>query len=97
MFFAEAEKLYSEEKNDDPQFEYATMMVAATQLMSASATWHGKEEVANKYLQSGIQLAYQNGLLAVGKGYSARNWLDDNISHLKAASHTAWGTFCRAT
>ena len=50
-----------------------------------------------KYLAEGIELAHQNGLLAVGRKESARNWLDDHIDYVKATSHTAWGTFCRAT
>lgn len=49
------------------------------------------------YQAEGVELAYQNGLLAVDKKASARNWLDDRVDYVKAASYTAWGTFCRAT
>lgn len=99
VFFAEAERLYIEEKTGHPQFDTAITTVAATQILSLTAGRHGKEEIAQKYLRAGIQLAHQNGLLEVGKGgeASARKWLDSHISIVKAAAHTAWGTFCTAT
>lgn len=99
VFFAEAERLYSEEKTGGPQFETAIMTVAAAQLLSITAAVHGKEDISQGYLRDGIRLAHQNGLLAVEKGQSARNWLDDHVSHvnLKAASHAAWGMFCNLT
>lgn len=89
--------MYYEEITGDPQFGTAMMTVAATQLMSIIAASHGREETAQKYMQEGVQLAYRNGLLAVSQGNSARNWLDNDMSNVKAASHTAWGTFCNAT
>lgn len=73
------------------------MTVAATQLLSAAAACHGREAVAHQYLESGIQLARENGLLAVERDRSAKNWLEDHVVAVKAASHTAWGTFCNAT
>ncbi|KAL1866839.1 hypothetical protein Daus18300_006542 [Diaporthe australafricana] len=96
-FFNEAERLHSEESTSNPQYQFAIPNIAATQLLSLAATCHGRNELATKYLAEGIELAHQNGLLAVGKKHSARNWLDDHVDYVKAASHTAWGTFCRAT
>ncbi|KAI3399117.1 hypothetical protein diail_7696 [Diaporthe ilicicola] len=96
-FFKEAQLLHEEESNNNPQYQFVIPNIAATQLLSLAAAFHGRNELARRYLLEGIHLAHQNGLLAVGKKQSARNWLDDNVDFLKAASHTAWGTFCRAT
>ncbi|KAF3764046.1 hypothetical protein M406DRAFT_73893 [Cryphonectria parasitica EP155] len=96
-FFAEAEQLYNEEKTVAPQYGTAIMTVAALQLMSVAATCHGRQAIAHQYLHYGIQLAGDNGLLAVNEGQSARSWLDDHVLCVRAASHTAWGTFCMAT
>ncbi|KAJ0108827.1 c6 transcription factor [Diaporthe amygdali] len=96
-FFTEAERLHREESTGNPQYQFAIPNIAATQLLSLAATCHGRNELALRYLVEGIELAHQNGLLAVGKMHSARNWLDDHVDFVKAASHTAWGTFCRAT
>lgn len=89
--------MHSEEITGNPQYQFAIPNIAATQLLSLAATCHGRNELALKYLVEGIELAHQNGLLAVAKRLSARNWLDDHVDHVRAASHTAWGTFCRAT
>ncbi|KAH8747471.1 hypothetical protein F5883DRAFT_474402 [Diaporthe sp. PMI_573] len=96
-FFNEAQRLHSEESTGNPQYQFAIPNIAATQLLSLAATCHGRNELALSYLVEGIELAHQNGLLAVDKKESARNWLDDHVDYVKAASHTAWGTFCRAT
>jgi hypothetical protein len=66
-------------------------------LLSLAAACHGRNELALRYLIEGIELAHQNGLVAVDRKQSASNWLDDHVDYVKAASHTAWGTFCRAT
>ncbi|KAH8746506.1 hypothetical protein F5883DRAFT_254093 [Diaporthe sp. PMI_573] len=96
-FFNEAQRLHREESTGNPQYQFAIPNIAATQLLSLAATCHGRNALAMKYLAEGIELAHQNGLLAVGRKESARNWLDDHVDYVKAASHTAWGTFCRAT
>ncbi|KAG6355116.1 hypothetical protein INS49_004197 [Diaporthe citri] len=96
-FFNEAQRLHREESTGNPQYQFAIPNIAATQLLSLAATCHGRNELALRYLVEGIELAHQNGLLAVGKKHSARNWLDDHVDYVRAASHTAWGTFCRAT
>lgn len=96
-FFNEAQRLHGEESTGNPQYQFAIPNIAATQLLSLAATCHGRNELALKYMVEGIELAHENGLLAVGKKFSARNWLDDHVDYVKAASHTAWGTFCRAT
>lgn len=89
VFFSEAQRLYKEEKAIDPQFESAIMTVAAAQLLSVAASRQGLEEVSQQYLVTGIQLAHQNGFLAVKKRNSARNWLDGDISNVRAASFAA--------
>lgn len=89
--------MHLEESTGNPQYQLAIPNIAATQLLSLAANCHGRNELALEYMVEGIDLAHQNGLLAVGKTHSARNWLDDHVDHVKAASHTAWGTFCRAT
>ncbi|KAG8162117.1 hypothetical protein KVR01_007882 [Diaporthe batatas] len=96
-FFNEAQQLHEQESTSNPQYQFAIPNIAATQLLSLAATCNGRNGLAMKYLAEGIELAHQNGLLAVDKKASARNWLDDHIDYVKAASHTAWGTFCRAT
>ncbi|KAH8747933.1 hypothetical protein F5883DRAFT_622431 [Diaporthe sp. PMI_573] len=96
-FFNKAQRLHREESTGNPQYQFAIPNIAATQLLSLAATCHGRNALAMKYLAEGIELAHQNGLLAVGRKESARNWLDDHVDYVKAASHTAWGTFCRAT
>ncbi|KAK2596580.1 hypothetical protein N8I77_013462 [Diaporthe amygdali] len=96
-FFDEAQRLHEEENTGNPQYQFAIPHIAATQLLSLAATCHGRNELALRYMVEGIELAHENGLLAVGKRHSARNWLDDHVDFVKAASHTAWGTFCRAT
>lgn len=93
-FFAEAERLYGEEKTGEPQYESATMTTAAALLLSTAAIGHGRNQVANMYLRDGIQMAHRNGLLAVTKRHGARYWLDGHIDNVRAAAHTAWGTFC---
>ncbi|POS78990.1 hypothetical protein DHEL01_v202620 [Diaporthe helianthi] len=96
-FFNEARRMHREESTNNPQYQFAIPNIAATQLLSLAATCHGRNALAMRYMAEGIGLAEQNGLFAVDKRASARNWLDDNLDHVKAASHTAWGTFCRAT
>ncbi|KUI52891.1 Nitrogen assimilation transcription factor nit-4 [Cytospora mali] len=96
-FFVEAERLYREEKTGGPIYQLAITTIAAMQLLSATATYQGKDEVAHRYLTESIGLARSNGLIAVGKADSARNWTDDHMDLVRAASHTAWGTFCHAT
>lgn len=93
----EAERLYREEKTGGPLYQLAITTIAAMQLLSATATYQGKDEIAHKYLTESIGLARSNGLIAVGKADSARNWTDDHMDLVRAASHTAWGTFCHAT
>ncbi|CAN8105293.1 unnamed protein product [Discula destructiva] len=93
-FFVEAERLYREEKTGGPQYESATMTTAAALLLCTAATSQAQEDVAAMYLFDGIQMAHQNGLLAVTKRYGARHWLDGDIELVRAAAHTAWGTFC---
>lgn len=93
----EAERLYREEKTGSPLYQLAITTIAAMQLLSATATYQGKDELAYKYLTESIGLARSNGLIAVGKADSARNWTDDHMDLVRAASHTAWGTFCHAT
>ncbi|KAH8754767.1 hypothetical protein F5883DRAFT_431032, partial [Diaporthe sp. PMI_573] len=96
-FFNEAQQLHREESAGNPQYQFAIPNIAATQLLSLAAACHGRNELALRYLIEGIELAHQNGLVAVDRKQSARNWLDDHVDYVKAASHTAWGTFCRAT
>lgn len=96
-FFAEAERLYNEEKTGGPQYQLALTTIAAMQLLGATATYQGKGEIAHRYITESIDLARFNGLFAVGRTDSARNWTDDHIDSVRAASHTAWGTFCHAT
>ncbi|PSR81930.1 hypothetical protein BD289DRAFT_484138 [Coniella lustricola] len=96
-FFVEAERLYREEKTVEPQYDTAVMTVAAAQLLSLAALHHGNQAVSLRYMHDGIQLGCENGMLAVRKTHSARNWLDDHILSVRAASHTAWGTFCLST
>lgn len=67
------------------------------QLLSATATYQGKDEIAHEYLGESIKLARSNGLIAVGETDSARNWTEDHIDLVRAASHTAWGAYCYAT
>lgn len=93
-FFAEAERLYSEEKTGGPQYESATMTIAAARLLCGAATYHGQMRLASRYLFDGIQMAHENGLLAVPKQDGARRWLDGNINNVRAAAHAAWGTYC---
>lgn len=93
-FFAEAERLYSEEKTGDPHYESATMTIAAARLLCGAAIYHGQVRLASRYLLDGIQMAHENGLLSVPRQNGARRWLDGNINNIRAAAHAAWGTFC---
>lgn len=70
------------------------MTIAAAQLLCGAATYHGKVRLASRYLFDGIQMAHENGLLAVPRQDGARRWLGGNINHVRAAAHAAWGTFC---
>lgn len=93
----EAERLYREERTGGPVYQLAITTIAAMQLLSAWATFQGKDDIAHKYLTESLTLARSNGLIAVGKTDSARTWTDDHVDLVRAASHTAWGTFCHAT
>lgn len=71
--------------------------VAAAHLLSMTATGHGKDDVADHYLQEAIAMGHRMGLYGTVEAGSAKTWLDNHHSWIRAASHTAWGGYCSAT
>lgn len=71
--------------------------VAAAHLLSWTATCHGKDDVANYYLQEAIAMGHRMGLHGADESGSAKTWLDNHYTWIRAASHTAWGAYCSAT
>lgn len=92
VFFDEARRLWDREEHRN-----TLTSVAAAHLLSMTATCHGKDDLAGRYIREATAIGCRMGLYGAVEETSAKTWLDDHHSWIRAASHTAWGGYCSIT
>lgn len=93
LFYHEAVRLWANE-GAKPTLTAAS----AAQYLSLAAESYGDGEAAQFYYMAGIDLGEKMGLVSSNtEEASAKTWLDHHLDWIRAASHTAWGIFCRST
>ncbi|KAB5531442.1 hypothetical protein GE09DRAFT_1252159 [Coniochaeta sp. 2T2.1] len=91
-FFQESTRLWEGEEHQN-----TLTGVAAAHLLSMTAICQGKDDVADRRLREAVAMGRRMGLYGAVEDGSAKTWLDNHHSWIRAASHTAWGGYCSAT
>jgi hypothetical protein len=91
-FFEEGRRRWEEEEHRN-----TLTGVASAHLLSMTAIAYGKDDVAHHYLHEAVAMGHRMGLYGTVETGSAKTWLNNHHSWIRAASHTAWGGYCAAT
>ncbi|KAJ4269676.1 hypothetical protein NW762_001344 [Fusarium torreyae] len=88
--FVEAEKAFSEISS----YINTLTTVSGLQLMCMTAVTQGRDDVAIKYLETGVKVGVMMGLFGIQPNSpSANSWLEGYQDWQIAASYTAWGVY----
>lgn len=61
-----------------------------------TAASHGKDAAATHFFHEAVAMGHRMGLYGAAEKGSAKTWLNNHHTWIRAASHTAWGGYCAA-